>query len=178
MSENVLGGRRETSTAAGERVGKFVGRPTAFGTIVLGGLVVALLDGIFAITYYGLILGVPKLRIFQTVAAGLIGTSRAYAGGSKTFLLGIGLHIVVATCIATVFYFASLKLPIVIQHPVVSGLIYGVIAYLGMKFIVTPLSAIGRRPVPRLSILMVEILGHAFLVGLPIAVLARRSARN
>jgi hypothetical protein len=175
MSENVLDSKRERSTSMRDRV---VGKPTAFGTIVLGGLVVALLDGLFAITYYGLILGVPKLRIFQTVAAGLIGTTRAYSGGVKTFLLGICLHIVVATCIAAVFYFASLKLPILIQHPVISGLIYGMVAYLGMKFIVTPMSAIGRRPVPRLSIFVTEILGHAFLVGLPIALLARRSARK
>ena len=175
MSENVLDSRRGTSSFLHDKV---VRKPTAFGTIVLGGLVVALLDGLFAITYYGLILGVPKLRIFQTVAAGLIGTTRAYSGGVKTFLLGICLHIVVATCIATVFYFASLKLPILIQHPIFSGLIYGVVAYLGMKLIVTPLSAIGRRPLPRFSIFIVEILGHVFLVGLPIALLARRSARD
>ena len=173
MSENVLDGRTETSTATHE-----VGKPRAFGTIVLGGLLVALLDGLFAITYYGVILGVPKLRIFQTVAGGLLGTTRAYSGGTKTFLLGICLHIVVAICIATVYYFASLKLPILIQHPVISGLIYGMVAYLGMKFVVTPLSAVGRRPIPRLSIFLTEIIGHAFLVGLPIAVMARRSAKN
>ena len=167
MSENILEGPREAASLE---------RPHAVGTIVLGGLVVALLDGLFAFTFYGLILGVNPLRIFQTVAGGLLGTA-SYSGGVKTFVLGLALHFVVASCIATVYYLASLKLPVLIRHPVPSGLIYGVIAYLGMKFVVTPLSALGRRPVPRLSIFLTEILGHAFLVGLPIALLARRSAK-
>ncbi|HEY6120818.1 MAG TPA: hypothetical protein VIV66_12730 [Pyrinomonadaceae bacterium] len=169
MRESVLESPREGAP--------LVARPRAFDTIVLGGLVVAILDGLFAFTYYGLILGVKPLRIFQSVAAGLLGTD-SFSGGVKTFVLGLLLHLVVATCIATVFYLASLKLPILLQHAVVSGLIYGVIAYLVMKFVVTPLSAIGRRPVPRLSIFLTEMIGHAFLVGLPIALVARRSSRR
>lgn len=151
-------------------------RPRAFDTIVLGGLAIAILDGLFAFTFYGLILGVKPLRIFQSVAAGLLGSS-SFSGGVKTFLLGLLLHFIVATCIATVYYLASSKLQVLINYAVPSGLIYGMIAYLVMKFVVTPLSAIGRRPVPRLSIFLTEILGHAFLVGLPVALLARRSAK-
>ncbi|MGH9880414.1 MAG: hypothetical protein ACRD6N_03175 [Pyrinomonadaceae bacterium] len=167
MSENVFQSQREAS---------FSERPRAFDTIVLGGLVVAILDGLFAFTFYGLILGIQPLRIFQGVAAGLLG-SESFSGGVKTFLLGLLLHFVVATCIATVYYLASVKLPVLLHHSVVSGLTYGMIAYLGMKFVVTPLSAIGRIPMPRLSIFLTEIIGHAFLVGLPIALLARRSAK-
>jgi hypothetical protein len=151
-------------------------RPRAFGTIIYGGLTVGILDALFAFTFYGLILGVKPLRIFQSVAAGLLGRA-SYEGGLKTFLLGLLLHFVVASCIATVYYLASLKLRILIHHAVVSGLIYGMIAYLGMNYLVIPLSAIGRRPVPRLPIFLTEIIGHAFLVGLPIALLARRSAK-
>jgi len=169
MSENVLPAPQAAS---------YVDRPRAFDTIVLGGLAVALLDGLFAFTFYGLILGIPYLRIFQGVAAGLLGVESARAGGIKTFLLGLLLHFVVATCIATVYYLISFKLPVLVHHAVVSGLIYGMIAYLGMKFVVTPLSAIGRRPVPRPSIFLTEMIGHMFLVGLPIALLARRSTRQ
>ena len=166
MSETVLDSGRSS-----------VERPRAFDTILLGGLVVAIFDGLFAFTFYGLILGVKPLRIFQSVAAGLLG-SQSFSGGVKTFVLGLLLHFVVASCISTVYYVASLKLPILVHHAVVSGLIYGMIAYLVMKFVVTPVSAIGPRPVPRLSIFLTEIVGHAFLVGLPIALLARRSARR
>jgi len=48
-----------------------------------------------------------------------------------------------------------------------------------MKFVVMPLSAIGQRgPLPRLPILLTELIGHALLVGLPVALLAQRSARG
>src|SRR5262249_42028191 len=153
-------------------------RPRAFETIALGGLIVGILDGLFAFTFYGQILGINRLRIFQGVAAGLLGPGVALSGGVKTFVLGLFLHFIVATCITTVYYLATLKLPVLFQHAVVSGLLYGMIAYLVMKFVVTPLSAIGRRPVPRLSIFLTEIIGHAFLVGLPIALVASWSARK
>ena len=154
-------------------------QPRAFDTILYGGLVVGILDMLFAFTFYGLILGAPPLRIFQSVAAGLIGRAAAYQGGVKTFGLGILLHFVVASCIATVYYLASRVLPVLIHHPVVSGLIYGMIAYLGMNYVVVPLSAIGRRSAPlRMPIFLTEIIGHAFLVGLPLALLARRSAKK
>lgn len=157
----------------------FVGRPRAIDTIPLGGIFIGLFDLIFAFTFYGFILGVPLLRIFQSVAAGVLGRPTAYAGGVRAFFLGIILHFVVATCIATVYYLATLLLPVLIRHPVVSGLIYGMVAYFGMKFIVIPLSAIGQRgSVPRLPILITELIGHAVLVGLPVALLARRSARS
>ena len=159
-------------------VGPSFARPGAFDTILYGGLVVGILDMLFAFTFYGLILGAPPLRIFQSVAAGLLGRTTAYEGGIRTFLLGILLHFVVATCIASVYYLASRVLPVLIRHPFVSGLMYGMIAYLGMNYLVVPLSAIRRSPGPlQLPIFLTEIIGHAFLVGLPLALLARRSAR-
>jgi len=155
----------------------FASRPRAIDTIPLGGLFIGLFDLIFAFTFYGFILRVPLLRIFQSVAAGVLGRPRAYAGGVRTFFVGIILHFVVATCIATVYYLATLVLPVLIRHPVVSRLIYGVVAYFGMKFIILPISAIGQRgSIPRWPILITEMIGHAFLVGLPVALVARKSA--
>jgi uncharacterized membrane protein YagU involved in acid resistance len=112
------------------------------------------------------------------VAAGVLGRPAAIEGGLRTFFLGIVLHFIVATCIASVYYLVSLLLPLVLRYAVTSGLIYGMIAYLGMNYIVVPLSAIGPRTTSkRVWIFAVEIIGHAFLVGLPLALLARRSAR-
>ena len=157
----------------------YAGRPRAFETILPGGLIVGIFDLLFAFTFYGLILGAPPLRIFQGVAAGVLGRTAAIAGGVRTFLLGILLHFIVATCIATVYFLATLALPLLIRHAVVSGLAYGMIAYLGMKYIVVPVSAIGQRGrLPRLPIFLTEIIGHALLVGLPLALLARRSAKR
>ncbi len=153
-----------------------VERPHALDTILYGGLVVGILDGLFALIFYGLILGVQPMRIFQSVAAGLLGKA-SYEGGTQTFLLGILLHFIVATCIAAVYYVASLKLQVLIHQAVICGLIYGLIAYLGMNYVVIPLSAIGSRPSPSLRTFLPAFIAHAFLVGLPIALLARRSAK-
>lgn len=152
-----------------------VERPRAFDTILYGGLVVGILDGLFAFIFYGLILGAKPLRIFQGVAAGVLGRA-SFEGGTKTFVLGILLHFIVATCIAAVYYLASLKLPFLIHHAVICGLIYGMIAYLGMNYIVIPLSAIGLRPFS-FGTFLPAFIGHAVLVGLPVALIARRSAR-
>ena len=152
------------------------GQPRALDTILYGGLVVGILDGLFALVFYWLILGVQPLRIFQSVASGLLGRA-SYEGGTQTFLLGLLLHFVVATGIAAVYYVASLKLPVLIRHAVAAGLIYGLIAYLVMNYVVIPLSAIGSRPSPPLSVFLPAFIAHAFLVGLPVALLARRSAQ-
>ena len=151
-----------------------VGRPRALDTILYGGLIVGILDGLFALIFYGLILGVGPTRIFQSVAAGLLGRA-SFEGGTRTFLLGILLHFVVASCIAAVYYAASLKLPALIHRAVTCGLIYGMIAHLGMNYLIIPLSAASAGRFS-LRTFLPALIAHAFLVGLPIALLARRSA--
>jgi hypothetical protein len=150
-------------------------RPRALDTILYGGLVVGILDGLFALIFYGLILGAKTLRIFQSVASGVLGKA-AFEGGIKTFLLGLLLHFVVASCIAAVYYLASLKLPVLIHRAVMCGLIYGMLAYLGMNYVIIPLSA-ARSGAFSLRLFLPAFIGHALLVGLPIALLARRSAK-
>ena len=58
-------------------------RPRAFETIVYGGLAVAILDGLFAFVFYGLILGAKPLRIFQSVAVGLLGADSVFTGSAE-----------------------------------------------------------------------------------------------
>jgi uncharacterized membrane protein YagU involved in acid resistance len=107
----------------------------------------------------------------------LLGNS-SYSGRTSTFLLGILLHFVVASCIAAVYFLVSLKLPILIRHAVICGLIYGLIAYLGMNYVIVPLSAIGSRPTPPLRAFLPAFIAHAFLVGLPIALMTRRFGKT
>jgi len=153
-------------------------RPRPLDTILLGGLVVGILDMLFAFVFYGFILKIPYLRIFQGVAAGLLGRDAAIEGGVKTFVLGLVLHFIVATCIAAVYYVMTLFLPFLIRHAVACGLIYGLVAYLVMNYVVIPLSAIDvSKRTFNLSTILPAFIAHAFLVGLPIALLARRSAR-
>ncbi len=150
-------------------------RPRALDTILYGGSVVGVLDALDAIVFFGLRGASPK-GIFQYIASGLLGRS-SFSGGVKTILLGVLLHFLIAFILAAIYYFASLRLPALIRWAAVCGPIYGVAAHLVMNFVVTPLSAAtttGRYPIP---VMLNGIIGHALLVGLPIALLARRSAR-
>ena len=154
-------------------------RPRAFNTIVYGGLAVGVLDILDAITFFGIRNGVKPIRILHSVAAGLIGRDRAINGGMKTALLGLFLHFLIAFIIATVFYVLSLAFPILIRQAIASGMIYGAACYFVMTYVVLPLSAVTPRtgPIPW-AVFLNGVIGHALLVGLPIALVARRSART
>src|SRR5438876_12225396 len=106
-------------------------QPRAFQTIVYGGLVVGVLDILDAMIFFGIRNGVKPIRIFQSIASGLLGRA-SYSGGLKTAVLGVFLHFLIAFIMATVFYFASLILPTLIRHAVIWGMIYGVAAYFVM----------------------------------------------
>lgn len=150
--------------------------PSAMRTILLGGLAAAIGDGLFAVIFYGVMLGVKQQRIFQGVASGILGRP-AFTGGWETYALGLFLHFVVGTCIATVFYLLSAAWPALLRRAVITGLAYGIVAYLVMNYVVIPLSA-ARHGAFHLSYFLIEMVGHAFLVGLPIALIATKSART
>lgn len=154
-----------------------MGQPRALETIIPGGIAIGILDMLFAFIYYGAILGAPWLRIFQNVAGGVLGRATAINGGVKTFVLGLALHFVVATCIAAVFYLLCRIVPALVRYPFVVGPIYGMAAFLGMNYVVIPLSALGRFPGPITRAFWIAMVGHMILVGPPVALLAWRSAR-
>jgi hypothetical protein len=151
------------------------GRPRAFDTIIYGGLVVGVLDFFDATIFFGS-RGGKTMTIFQFVASGLIGRA-AFSGGYKTFLLGVFLHFINAFIIATIYYLASCGLPTLIRHPFIWGSLYGIVVHFVMTFVVTPLSAAPARNTYPTAVMLNGVIGHALLVGLPIALLARRSAQ-
>ena len=150
-------------------------RPRAFDTIVYGGLAIGVLDFLDATLFFGLYAGVGFTRVWQSVAAGLLGVEAARSGGWNTALFGILLHFVVAFCVATVYYIGAATIPFLIRRPVISGLSFGVVAHLVMKYVVVPLSAIGTVAPYTVPNFLNSIIGHAILVGLPLALIARWS---
>src|SRR5215467_1858110 len=119
------------------------GRPRAFETIVFGGLAIGILDFIDASTFFPLYYGITIQQVWWGPASGILGRETARAGGWNTALFGILMHFTVAFCIATVYYILSRFIPVLIKHPVVSGLVFGVIANYVMQCVVLPLSARG-----------------------------------
>src|SRR5215468_3542340 len=58
--------------------------------VVYGGLVVGALDAIDAVVFFGL-RGATPVRVFQGIAAGLLGRA-TLEGGLRTALLGLAIH--------------------------------------------------------------------------------------
>ncbi|HZJ53812.1 MAG TPA: hypothetical protein VFD38_06700 [Myxococcaceae bacterium] len=140
--------------------------------IVTGGLAVAVLDAVDALVAYKLAFGMSPLAIYQFVASGLLGEA-AYAGGVATALLGLFVHFLIAFTAAAVFVLASERLPKLRRDAVPWGLGYGLLVFAAMSFGVIPLSRIPPST-PSLPLLLNGVIGHALLVGLPIALAARR----
>lgn len=147
----------------------------AVRTIFVAGLVAGVLDLTAACVFAWVRAGVAPVRIFHSVASGVLG-SRAFTGGTRAAALGIALHFLIATTAAAVYYFASRKIRFLIDQPIVAGLTYGVLVYLFMNFVVLPLSAVAQRPVP-LSGRVYGALIIMFFVGLPVALIVRRFRR-
>lgn len=157
-------------------------KPRAVETIFLGGFVIGILDFLDASVFFPLYYGISFQQVWWGPASGLLGREGASAGGWNTAILGIFLHFVVATCVATVYYFFSCKISFLIRRPAISGLVFGVVANYVMQCVVIPLSARGGSPAAVFSqpfgAFLNSVIGHALLVGLPVASIAAWSARR
>jgi uncharacterized membrane protein YagU involved in acid resistance len=162
-----------TSTAVPEAA-----RPRALHTILLGGSIAGLLDGLDAVVFYGLTFAVPPARLFQNIAGGLLGV-RTFRGGWHTIVLGVALHLSIAFGAAAFYYAVSLIIPALFRRPWICGPAFGIGLYLFMHYIVVPMSAVPKRTVPITPLeVLDQLFSHMFFVGLPIALMARRSSRT
>jgi len=152
-------------------------RPRAMQTILVGGAIAGLLDGLDAVIFYWLAYAVPPTAIFQGITSGLLG-EQSFQGGSPTVVLGVALQFFIAIGAAAFYYAATLLFPMLWRKPWISGPAFGIGLFFFMQRVVLPLSAFHKRTAPMsLPELVDQLLSHALLVGLPIALMARRSAR-
>lgn len=150
-------------------------RLTGARVIFWAGLIAGTLDLTGACVVAWLRTGATPVRIFQSVASGLYGPT-SFTGGTKTAVLGVVLHFIIATTWAAVYYLASRRLSFLIDQTIIAGVIYGVFVWLFMNFVVLPLSAVTKRPVP-LSSRIIGMLIIVFCIGLPIAFIVRRFSK-
>ena len=146
---------------------------SAVRTVLATGLLVGALDITYAWLFWFAKAGVGPQRIFQSVAAGLLGREAAVAGGGSTAALGLAVHFVNAITIVAIYCLAARRLPMLWRRPWACGLAYGLGVYLVMNFVVVPLSraAAGSRD-PLWIALSIAV--HLVFVGLPCAFAARR----
>jgi hypothetical protein len=156
-----------------------LGRPRALETILLGWLAVGVLDMLDAYFFFGFYYNITFARVFRGVAAGIYGSDAAKTGGIEMGMVGLALHYIVAFGVALVFYLACTQLKFLYRQPWIWGPIYGIIVHFFMQYVVVPNSAIGRYPALTFDWPFVNsIVGHALLVGLPVALIANWSAKR
>lgn len=156
----MVGAMNDSGSSAGARA------------IIWGGLACGVLDISQAILAWGLLMHVRPIRILQAVASGALG-ARSSQMGTNSAALGLGFHFLIAFGAATVFWVASRRIRFMIDHALLAGVLYGECVYLFMNFVVVPLSAIHHFPTFTLPQILTGPIGHAILVGPPIALIAR-----
>ena len=138
--------------------------------IIQAGLLAGTLDIVAACTMFRIRSGRDPMIVLRFVASGALGPE-AMTGGWGTNLLGLLFHFIIAFSWTTLFFLVYPKLPKI--NWVMSGLVYGIIVWLGMNLIVLPLTRITQRPFD----LNQAIIGTIILmlaIGLPVSYLSRR----
>jgi hypothetical protein len=110
------------------------------------------------------------------IAAGLLGR-QAFLGGAGTYILGVLLHFFIAFSAAAVYYAASIRLVFLKERPLVCGLFFGGAVQEVMNLVVLPLSALHARGPYKLHDLILGLVVHMVVIGLPISFSVRRFAR-
>jgi hypothetical protein len=147
----------------------------AVGAALIGGLVSGTADLIYAFVAYGFI-GVPPVRILQSIASGWLGRA-AYASSAGPAVVGLVSHLFITCVAAGCFVFASKRMPVLVQRPILSGVAFGIGIFVVMNYVVVPLSAAVSAS-PQGVFLVMGLLVHMFLIGVPIALITRFALRS
>jgi uncharacterized membrane protein YagU involved in acid resistance len=139
--------------------------------LIVGGIVVGSLDITYATLFWWL-RGVAPTRVFQSVAAGVLGKA-SFNGGMNSALLGAALHYFTAFSIVIVYWLAAKSLRVLTRHAVICGIVYGILVYIVMNYVVIPLSNAARPKTFNLLWVSCSVIVHMFLIGLPAALFAR-----
>ena len=146
-----------------------LGKRNALMAIAVGGGIAGALDLLQACILFG-------WDIPLVIAGGLLGRD-AFQGGVGTYVLGVLLHFFIACSAAAVYYGASRRLRFMTEHPLVCGLFFGAAVQEVMNLVVLPLSALHSRGPYKLHDLILGLLVHMVVVGLPISFSVRRFAK-
>ncbi len=151
------------------------GKSADYRAILFGGLLAGAMDLTSAFIVTAL-RGGSHARMLQSIASGLLGAD-SFTGGAATAALGVLVHFTIAFIWTIVFYLASRKIRFLIDQPIVSGVLYGVVVYLLMYYVIVPLSATPFQMPHNLDAIARDVFIHIICIGLPIALVVRRYSK-
>lgn len=135
-----------------------------------GGLIAGTLDLAETLVVFG-------AKSPLVIAAGLLGQQNASRGGAAIYILGVLLHFLIVLSAAAVYFAASRRLHFLIEYPLICGLFLGVAVDHVMRLIVLPFSALHARGPYQYHDLVLGLVVHMVLVGLPISFSVQRFGR-
>ena len=142
--------------------------------ILLATAVAGTLD-ILAATILTLVRGSQPMGMLRFVASGPFHGATQW--GSQGSLLGLAVHFALMAVMVTVFMLAASRWRRLLEKPLLWGLLYGLATYVVMNLVVVPLRWPAAFPPSPLSV-ATQLFCHIVLVGIPIALIARRYLRR
>ncbi|HEY6447553.1 MAG TPA: hypothetical protein VIY53_13915 [Acidobacteriaceae bacterium] len=150
-----------------------VGR--AVGAVLRIGLIAGTLD-ITENIVFNAFRHITPAQIFQYIASGLTGPWAFHAGWASV-ALGVAIHYAIALTWTAVYATAALRWRLLVERPVICGLIYGGIVYLAMNLVVLPLTRVPHAHAAMTVASRVSgVLALLFCIGVTVALLVRRDA--
>lgn len=153
-----------------------VSRSDAFYTVMWAGLISGLLDGIAACTVFYLKQGFSPAEVMKFIATGVYG-AKAFTGGPAMVVVGISLHFFIAFVISWVYFAVFPNFRVLNSKPVLSGFVFGALVWIVMNVIVIPLTQVPPAPFEAKAV-MVSLVWHMILVGLPISIITKKAFNN
>lgn len=145
-------------------------RPVLIATLIAGTL-----DIVSAFVFAGMA-GATPMAVLRYVASGPFGDAITPTTGWAA--AGLLVHFAIMASMAAAYMAVARRVPALLRHAIVSGLLYGLSLWLIMYWIVKPLRW-PDAPLPHgLWPIANQLFSHCILVGLPIALIARRSFRR
>ena len=112
------------------------------------------------------------LNVLRAVASGPFPEAKWWGVGGA--VLGLGIHYVLMAIMAAAFVLAAELMPALKRHPLFWGALYGDFLWMVMYFLVIPMRF--GAPLPQdLGDIATQLFCHIVLVGIPIALVARRA---
>lgn len=153
-------------------ISAYLSKTSFVKAILFSGLCIGLADGIAAALSNFLMKDVSPDRVFKFVASGAFGM-RAFAGNTEMVAAGLFFHFLIALTFTAFYFIVASSYKNLHSYVLLTGSIYGCGVWLVMNFIVIPLSN-----TPPISFqsdsVIVGILVHIFIIGIPIAWLAKQ----
>jgi hypothetical protein len=141
--------------------------------VLVSGSIVGAMDAVAANTHAYLLRGTPPAAVWRYVASAVFGKS-AGAGGLEMVFAGLVFHFMVAIGWTGLFFVLYPRLRFFSANTFVAGMAYGLFVWLMMNFVVVPMTRITMAPIRLTTGTVLMILIHLFVIGVPIAYLARR----